>query len=332
MRHSVVWGILGGDAVWRGFRARAAHTRRKIRPQQVADVDGHGDPDRLGQSVRPRADEGGWQAAADLVGRRTGWSDSWPRKAWSETSLKAGDVIRVEGFPARNKSNQISGKALTLTSTGRPVYIGTNGTPSPFRSRRDRRRSGLTVTRGSGRRPDRLVTGDIRARPASSRTASPCRWTSTVCSRTSLTPPRSRRCSPGRSASTRCDRACSSTTIRCTSGANRRADRVSSNSLTGFSSSSSRISSACSSFWAAATATAALYTDGRKQVGQLQGNDDYPLFYGYAGGRFEGDTFVVDTRGFIEEFWFDNGGLPHTEQLHLVEQFTRTDMGTMYTK
>ena len=38
---------------------------------------------------------------------------------------------------------------------------------------------------------------------------------------------------------------------------------------------------------------------------------------------------MVDTRSFNEEFWFDNGGLPHTEQLHLIERFTRTDMGTM---
>ena len=38
---------------------------------------------------------------------------------------------------------------------------------------------------------------------------------------------------------------------------------------------------------------------------------------------------VVDLKGFNEKFWFDNGGLPHTEQLHLIEKFTRTDMKTM---
>jgi hypothetical protein len=72
-----------------------------------------------------------------------------------------------------------------------------------------------------------------------------------------------------------------------------------------------------------------IYTDARKQVGQIQGNDDNPLFYGYSVAHMDGDAFVVDTRGFNEEFWFDNGGLPHTEQLHLVERFTRVDMGTM---
>jgi hypothetical protein len=34
-------------------------------------------------------------------------------------------------------------------------------------------------------------------------------------------------------------------------------------------------------------------------------------------------------RGFNEDFWFTNGGLPHTEQLRLVERFTRTDFDTL---
>src|SRR5688572_30042836 len=50
---------------------------------------------------------------------------------WSETSLAPGEVIRVEGFAARNGSNQISGRSVVVTRTGRPVYVGTNGTPRP---------------------------------------------------------------------------------------------------------------------------------------------------------------------------------------------------------
>ena len=73
-----------------------------------------------------------------------------------------------------------------------------------------------------------------------------------------------------------------------------------------------------------------IYTDGRKQVGQIGGNDDNPLFYGQAVAKWEADTWVVDTRLFNEEFWFDNGGLPHTEQLHLVERFTRPNLGTLH--
>jgi len=72
-----------------------------------------------------------------------------------------------------------------------------------------------------------------------------------------------------------------------------------------------------------------IYTDGRPQEGELTGNDTNPIYYGNARGKWEGDTLVVDTRGINEKFWFTNGGLPHTEQLHLVERFTRTDMNTM---
>lgn len=72
-----------------------------------------------------------------------------------------------------------------------------------------------------------------------------------------------------------------------------------------------------------------IYTDGRPQVGQINGDADNPLYYGRAVARWEGDTMVVDLKGFNEKSWFDNGGLPHTEQLHLIERFTRVDMKTM---
>ena len=69
--------------------------------------------------------------------------------------------------------------------------------------------------------------------------------------------------------------------------------------------------------------------DGRGQKGQVGGDDDNPLYYGRAVGKWEGDTLVVETGGFNEDFWFTNGGLPHTEQLRLVERFSRTDFDTM---
>jgi hypothetical protein len=70
-------------------------------------------------------------------------------------------------------------------------------------------------------------------------------------------------------------------------------------------------------------------TDGREQTGQVTGNDDNPLFFGHGVGRWEGDTFVVDSIGFNESFWFSNGGLPHTSKLHLIERFTRKDGNTL---
>lgn len=54
-----------------------------------------------------------------------------------------------------------------------------------------------------------------------------------------------------------------------------------------------------------------------------------PSYYGHSIGRWEGDTLVVDTIGFNERMWIDRGQAPHTEQLHLIEKFTRTDMNNM---
>jgi hypothetical protein len=72
-----------------------------------------------------------------------------------------------------------------------------------------------------------------------------------------------------------------------------------------------------------------IYLDGRQQVGQIRGDADNPLYYGRAVGKWEADTLVVDTKGFNEKFWFSNGGLPHTDKLHLVERFTRVDANTL---
>jgi hypothetical protein len=72
-----------------------------------------------------------------------------------------------------------------------------------------------------------------------------------------------------------------------------------------------------------------IYLDGRSHVGQVGGDDDNPLYYGRSVGKWDGDTLVLDTRGFNEDFWFTNGGLPHTEQLRLIERFSRPDFDTL---
>ena len=69
-----------------------------------------------------------------------------------------------------------------------------------------------------------------------------------------------------------------------------------------------------------------IYTDGRP-VGQKE--ELVLTYYGTSTGRWEGNTLVVETVGFNEKFWFTNGGLPHTEALHLTERFTRSDFDTL---
>ena len=69
-----------------------------------------------------------------------------------------------------------------------------------------------------------------------------------------------------------------------------------------------------------------IYTDGRPQG---QPADVVSSYYGTSIGHWDKDTLVVDSVGYNEKFWFMNGGLPHTEALHLTERFTRTDLGTL---
>ena len=67
-----------------------------------------------------------------------------------------------------------------------------------------------------------------------------------------------------------------------------------------------------------------IWTDGRtlpKDVG--------PTWYGYSVGKWEGDTFVVDTIGLDERTWLDPFGDPHSEELHVQERYRRVDYNTL---
>jgi Family of unknown function (DUF6152) len=69
-----------------------------------------------------------------------------------------------------------------------------------------------------------------------------------------------------------------------------------------------------------------IYTDGRPQG---QADEVVRSYYGNSVGHWEKDSLIVDTIGFNEHFWFTNGGLPHTEALHLIERFSRPDLSTL---
>jgi hypothetical protein len=63
--------------------------------------------------------------------------------------------------------------------------------------------------------------------------------------------------------------------------------------------------------------------------GQHHPENLVPSYYGHSTGRWDGDTLVVDTVGFNENFWLDRYGFPSTAKLHLIERFTRIDSITM---
>jgi hypothetical protein len=67
-----------------------------------------------------------------------------------------------------------------------------------------------------------------------------------------------------------------------------------------------------------------VYMDGRKHPEGF-----IPSWLGHSIGRWDGDALVVDTVGFNDKFWFDRRGTPHTEQLHIVERYTRPNYGTL---
>jgi hypothetical protein len=67
-----------------------------------------------------------------------------------------------------------------------------------------------------------------------------------------------------------------------------------------------------------------IYTDGREHPKDLN-----PSWMGDAIGKWDGDTFVVDTVGFNDKTWLDNDGHPHSEDLHVVERIRRVNHDTL---
>jgi hypothetical protein len=67
-----------------------------------------------------------------------------------------------------------------------------------------------------------------------------------------------------------------------------------------------------------------IFTDGRSLPERMD-----PSWFGYSVGRWEGDTLVVETKGFNDRSWLDNPGLPHTDAMRVIERFTRRSFGRM---
>jgi hypothetical protein len=65
-----------------------------------------------------------------------------------------------------------------------------------------------------------------------------------------------------------------------------------------------------------------IFTDGRKLP-----SDPSPTWLGYSVGRWEGDTFIVDTMGFNDLSWLDARGHGHSEDMRVEERFQRRDFG-----
>ena len=54
-----------------------------------------------------------------------------------------------------------------------------------------------------------------------------------------------------------------------------------------------------------------------------------PTWYGHSIGKWQGDTLVVDTAGFNGLTWLDMAGHGTSDKLHVIERYSRPDLGTL---
>jgi hypothetical protein len=64
-----------------------------------------------------------------------------------------------------------------------------------------------------------------------------------------------------------------------------------------------------------------IFLDGRELP-----KDPNPAWMGYSVGHWDGDTLVVESTGYNDRTWLENG-YPHSENLRLTERIHRTDFG-----
>jgi len=65
-----------------------------------------------------------------------------------------------------------------------------------------------------------------------------------------------------------------------------------------------------------------IFTDGRKLP-----VDPTPTWFGYSVAHWDKNTLVVESSGFNEQTYLDGEGLPHSEDLRIIERYRRPDFG-----
>jgi len=66
------------------------------------------------------------------------------------------------------------------------------------------------------------------------------------------------------------------------------------------------------------------FMDGRQFV---PSPDVTPTWHGYSTASWDGDTLVIESRGFNGKLWLDQLGKPSTEALHVTTRLLRKDFG-----
>jgi hypothetical protein len=69
-----------------------------------------------------------------------------------------------------------------------------------------------------------------------------------------------------------------------------------------------------------------IFTDGRSLP---PNGEPQPFWYGYSVGKWDGDTFVVETNNLRDDGWLDVRGSPQTDQAKITERFRRPTFGKL---
>ena len=67
-----------------------------------------------------------------------------------------------------------------------------------------------------------------------------------------------------------------------------------------------------------------IFTDARQHPADLP-----PTWNGHSIGKWDADTFVIDTVAISDRNWLDRMGHPHSDKLHLIERLRRVDSNTL---
>ncbi len=67
-----------------------------------------------------------------------------------------------------------------------------------------------------------------------------------------------------------------------------------------------------------------IFIDGRSFPADMN-----PSWIGYSVGHWDGDSLVVETRGFRDDLWADTWGSPMSDAAKMTEKFTRKNFGSM---
>lgn len=253
------------------------------------------------------------------------------RDGWTRNSLRVGDAVNVEGIAARNSATQAFAKSVTLAKTGKKLFVLTVRPPTPKAPAPAPRWPDGQVRLGAAPGQKGYWTGSVKASARENR-ADAIQMNAEGLLRNLADVDRVAPFLPWAKAVyeyRQRARLKDDPLTRCLPPGGPRQFQM----PNGFQFVEQRdLGRILVLLGGGDRNWRMIYTDGRPQG---QPDEVVRSYYGNSVGHWEKDAvskedaLVVDVIGFNEHFWFSNGGLPHTEALHLTERFTRPDLNVL---